>query len=82
MPRPTSLGPNARIAAWRRAKGVTLVVLSKGCGLLPSALSQIENEKQHVRAEQMEAIARALGLTMLEFYDDRALRRAARGSAA
>lgn len=44
-----------------------------------SALNRIERGKQHARAGEMERIAHALGLSMVEFYGSVAPREEARG---
>lgn len=44
--------------------------MAQDAGLQVSALSRIERGQQRASAEQVERIARSLGLTMPEFYGE------------
>lgn len=63
---PVSVG--SRIASWRAARGLSVRDLAARCGVTYSALSRIEKGRQAARAEEVERIAAALGLSMPEFY--------------
>ena len=64
------LTPGERIVSWRRIRGISIRQLAELAGLYHSALSRMEKGKQHVRAEEAERIAAALGITMAEFYGE------------
>ncbi len=62
------LTPGQRIRAWRQIKGLSVRQLARMADLHYPALSRIEHGRQSVKAEELERIAKALGLSMLEFY--------------
>lgn len=64
-----------KIRELRKAKKITLVELSQVTGVAQATLSRIETGIMRGTVESHEKIARALGLTLAEFYaslDDRA----------
>lgn len=64
----SNLLPRERIRAWRELKGLSQAEVAEATGMPQSKISRIENGQTAVRAEELEAIAKALGLTMVEFY--------------
>ncbi len=59
----------ARIAFWREQKQLSLRALAAKSGLYASQLHRFEHDAQDPRATELEAIAKALGLSMAEFYE-------------
>ena len=56
------------VRAWRERKGLTLDEIAAMTGLSRSALSRIENNEQHLRADDMLALVAAFGTTVGRFY--------------
>lgn len=57
-----------RIAAWRRAKGLTQADLAAAAKVTVSAVSYWESGTTSPSHERLEAVVDRLGLTMAEFY--------------
>lgn len=57
-----------RVRSWRRLRGLSYRGLASTSGLRASALHRIEHGHQEPRADEIEKIAAALGLSMPEFY--------------
>lgn len=70
MAKGSPLTPGARIAAWRKIKGLSVRQLALMADLYYSALSRMEKGRQEPRAEEVERIAAALGITMAQFYGE------------
>jgi transcriptional regulator with XRE-family HTH domain len=64
------ISPGERVAHWRGIKGLSLRQLAKASGLHVSSLHRIEHEQQEVKASEVEAIAKALGLNVSDFYGE------------
>ena len=60
-----------KILTWqaRNNKKVTLVKLSKITGISKSTLNNIENEKVSPTIAELEAIAKALGMKIMDLFD-------------
>lgn len=61
----------ARITAWRKVKGLTQSQLAEAAGISRAAMCQIEGAgkyKSSPSLESLDAIVKALGLTMAKFY--------------
>lgn len=61
----------ARIAAWRKVRGLSPQDLAKKVGVSPAAVYQWEGcgeSKTTPRQKHLDAIVVALGLTMEQFY--------------
>lgn len=58
----------ARIRALRNDKHLTLAEVATQIGMTPAGLSLIELEKRRVTAQQMELLARALGVRPGDFF--------------
>lgn len=57
-----------RIRAWRQIRGVTQEELGNRIGRTGATVSRIESGDQSAKQDVVEAIAKALSLTMAEFY--------------
>ncbi len=60
-----------RIAAWRRSKGWTQSQLAEASGLSRAAICQVEGAGKHKMnpsQESLNAMVKALGVTMEKFY--------------
>ena len=57
-----------RIAQWRRARGLTQRDLANAVGVSVSAVSYWESNTHPPSQKHLDAIVRALGLTMERFY--------------
>lgn len=59
------------ILTWqaRQAKGLSLVKLSKICGISKTTLNNIENGKTSPTLYELEAIAKALNVHISDLYD-------------
>lgn len=66
--RGVSLEPGQRVRHWRELRGVTQADLAAGAEMDNARLCRIENGKTEPRAEEIERLAAALGLSMPEFY--------------
>jgi transcriptional regulator with XRE-family HTH domain len=60
----------ARIAALRKARGLTLSRLAAACGVSESTISRIENGLTAVSAHHLFAMAKLLDVDVTEFFDD------------
>lgn len=61
-------GIGKRIREIREARGMSLNALARRAGVAPANVSRLENEHQSVKIETLEALVRALGLTIGEFF--------------
>lgn len=77
---PRKMDPRERVAAWRRALGMSSRGLAKQAGLRIAGLWLIERQRQQINTDQLGAVVKALGLTMSQFFDDAELRRAERAA--
>ncbi len=59
-----------RIKTLREAKGLTQLQLGDMAGLSRSQLSEIENEKKPVNTLRLTSIARSLGVSVEELFED------------
>ena len=60
-----------RIAAWRRARGLTQRALAEAIGVTPAAVYQWEgtgDSRTSPSQSNLEAVVEALGLTIERFY--------------
>lgn len=64
------MSPGERAAQWRRLLGHLQKDVAKRAHMDISTLCRIEKGNQGVSADQIEAIAGALGLTMPQFYGE------------
>lgn len=62
------LSPGKRVRNWRELRGLTQTDLAERCGWEKTKICKIELGEQEPRATEIEAIAKALDLTMPEFY--------------
>lgn len=62
--------PGERVRRWRQLRGITQSDLADRARMDNSKLSRIESCESKARAEDIERLARALSLTMPEFYGD------------
>src|SRR3954468_8818359 len=60
----------ARVRAWRARRGVTRKQLAADSGLSERFLADVESGKGNVSINSLEAAARALNITILEFLQD------------
>ena len=60
-----------KILLWekRKQKNLTLIELSKLTGLGKSTLNDLENEKYSPTMQQMEQIAKGMGLKITDLFD-------------
>lgn len=63
-----SLLPGQRVRHWRELKNVEQQDLADTAGLDRARLCRIELGKTKPKAEEIEKLAKALGLSMPEFY--------------
>ena len=59
-----------RIKSLREAKGLTQLQLGEMAGLSRSQLSEIETEKKPANTLRLSAIARALGVSVEDLFED------------
>lgn len=64
----SALSPGERIAKWRAIRGWTYVQLQEKCGIWASKLHRLEHGHQEPKAVEIEQIAKAMGLTVPQFY--------------
>lgn len=57
-----------RVRHWRELRGVSQQDLARDADIEPARLCRIELGKTQARVEEIERLARALTLTMPEFY--------------
>jgi Predicted transcription factor, homolog of eukaryotic MBF1 len=57
-----------RVRHWREIYGLTQLELARAARMDNTKLCRIESGEQEARASEVEALAKALGLTMVEFY--------------
>ena len=57
-----------RISEWRRFRGISQVELAQRLQLNPSSVCRWEKGDNDPTSENIEAVAAALDLTMVEFY--------------
>jgi transcriptional regulator with XRE-family HTH domain len=62
--------PGQRVASWRRLRGWTLRQLATASGMSAAALCRVESGKQRPKADEVERIAAALGITTPQFYGE------------
>ena len=67
-----ALDPGQRVRYWRELKGIAQQDLAARAKMVASKLCRIESGDTKARAADIERIAKALGLTMPEFYGDEA----------
>lgn len=65
---PSAVG--ARIAALRKARGLTLARLAAACGVSESTISRIENGLTAVSAHHLFAMAKLLDVDIADFFGD------------
>jgi transcriptional regulator with XRE-family HTH domain len=65
-----TLTPGSRLRAWREIRGLSVRQLAEAADMHYSALSRIEHGHQSLRAEQLERLAHALGISEAEFYGE------------
>lgn len=65
-----ALIPGTRVRHWRELKNVSQTELADRAKMDKSKVSRIESGDVHARAEDVERLAKALGLTMPEFYGE------------
>jgi transcriptional regulator with XRE-family HTH domain len=56
------------VRSYRTVRSLSIRDLAKKSGIARSVIHRIESGEQEARASQLEAIAKALGLSMAEFY--------------
>ena len=66
QPTPTPVG--ARVRALRESAGVTQVDLAERVGLAPYVLCNLEKGRRRALADEIERIARALGVSISDLY--------------
>jgi len=57
-----------RVRHWREIYGLTQLELARAARMDNTKLSRIETGEQEARESEVQTIAKALGLTMVEFY--------------
>lgn len=62
------LRPGERVKHWRELYGITQTELAERAKMDNSKLSRIESGEAKARAEDIERLAKALSLSMPEFY--------------
>lgn len=65
---PPSHSSHERVRLWREAYGWSQAQLAEETGMPQSKISRIETGDTAARADEIEQIATAFGLTMVQFY--------------
>lgn len=67
-----TLQAGQRVRHWRELKGVSQLELAHRAAMDNTKVCRIESGAIKARADDIETLAKALGLTMAEFYGDAA----------
>ncbi len=65
-----ALNPGKRVKHWRELKNVSQTELADRAAMDKSKVSRIESGDIKPRAEDIEVLAKAMGLSMPEFYGE------------
>jgi transcriptional regulator with XRE-family HTH domain len=64
------LSAGQRVRRWRELKGLTTRDLADRSGVHKSTINRIENDQQDARESELRSMTDAMGITMVQFYDE------------